>query len=84
MRCLLLLILLIGAGCATTDPSVIGSKPWYEQRMTEIETANERGELTPEEYLRLKNEADAIRADYRGNQYPGSGVSVGVGFISHD
>ena len=84
MRWLLILTLLIGAGCATTDPSVIGSKPWYEQRVAEIESANQRGELTSEEYLRLKNEADAIRAEYRGTQYQGSGVSVGVGFISHD
>ena len=72
------------AACATTDPSIIGSRPWYEQRIGEIETANARGELSAEEYIRLKNEADAIRAEYRGGSRARPSVSVGVGFLSHD
>lgn len=52
------------AACATNPkrPPDPGSKLWYQQRMTEIETAKTNGELTPEQYLKLKNEADATRA----------------------
>ncbi len=79
-----IIALTLAAGCATTDSTVAGSKQWYEQRIGEIESAHERGELSTEEYLRLKNEADAVRATYRGSQRPASSVSVGVGFFSHD
>jgi hypothetical protein len=77
------MLLLLGA-CATTDPGVAGSKPWYEQRVAEIEMAYQQGDLNTEEYLRLKNEADDIRAGYRNRNRPRGSVSVGIGFFSHD
>jgi hypothetical protein len=80
----LLIALMLAGGCATTDATVAGSKPWYEQRIGEIESAHARGDLSTEEYIRLKTEADAVRATYRGTRGPRSSVSVGVGFFSHD
>ena len=86
------------SACATNgeakapDP---GSKKWYTQRMQEIEASKAEGKLTDEQYLSLKNEADATRAAYQnsrntGNYYntphSGSGVGVGIGigaFHSH-
>ncbi len=76
------------AGCASNgeakapDP---GSKKWYAQRMQEIEASKSAGQLTDEQYLSLKNEADATRAAYQnanrrdGNYYNTPSVSVGVG-----
>lgn len=73
----------LGLGCVTNDPSVIGSQAWYEQRTTEIQAAYEAGDLSTEEYLRLKNEADRIRVDYRRG-YSRAGVSLGVGYYHRD
>lgn len=47
-----------------TDPNAPpepGSEQWYVQRLDEFEAAKAAGHLT-EEYLSLKNEADATRA----------------------
>jgi hypothetical protein len=65
------LALIAVAGCATGPPDV-GSRVWHEQRILEIEAAHDRGELTAEQYLSLKNEADATRAEYRASMrsYP--------------
>ncbi len=51
-------------GCVTNPnaPPEPGSELWYTQRMQEIEAAKAEGHLTPEQYLSLKNEADATRA----------------------
>lgn len=63
--------LLAVAGCATGPPDV-GSRVWHEQRIAEIDAAYSRGDLTTEQYLSLKNEADATRAEYRAalRSYP--------------
>ncbi len=57
------LALLVFVGCVTI-PST-GSRVWYDQRMVEIETAYQNGELTEEQYLDLKNQSDQIRVDYQ-------------------
>jgi hypothetical protein len=56
----------LAAGCATGPPDV-GSRAWHEQRIGEIDAAYTRGDLTTEQYLSLKNEADATRAEYRAS-----------------
>lgn len=53
----------IAAGCATTPP--VGGRDWHAARLQEIQQAYETGEITTEEYLSLKNEADAIRQAYQ-------------------
>lgn len=75
----LLLIGILLSACASS-PDVVGSRTWHAQRIAEIDTSYNRGDLSEEEYLRLKNEADNIRAERRGGR---SSVSLGVGFISH-
>lgn len=56
---------MVAGGCATTGPPDVGSRAWHDQRILEIDEAYARGELTTEQYLSLKNDADATRADYR-------------------
>jgi len=58
---------LTGTGCATNRPPDVGSRVWHEQRMGEIEAAYEHGDLTVDQYLSLKNEADATRAEYQSS-----------------
>ena len=68
---MLLGALALMAGCATV-PST-GSSTWHEERMAEIESAYQLGDLTEEAYLSLKNEADQVRVNYqqslRARQY---------------
>jgi hypothetical protein len=77
------------AACATNPnaPPDPGSKKWYQQRTAEIETAKANGELTEEQYLTLKNQADATRAArldaMRQRDYPPVGVVFGVGHVHH-
>jgi len=72
------------SACATNPnkPPEPGSKKWYELRLQEIEAAKAEGKLTEEEYLRLKNEADDTRQEYKNasayNNYPYVGVGIGV------
>lgn len=42
----------------------VGSEYWHVARLEEIQTAYEAGQLSESEYLRLKNESDAIRQEY--------------------
>jgi hypothetical protein len=60
-----LIIALSAIGCATDGPPEVGTRGWHELRIAEIEDAKTRGELTTEQYISLKNEADATRAAYR-------------------
>ena len=53
------------AGCATT-PS-IGSKKWHSERILEIETAHQSGEISKEAYISLKNQTDQTRVEYQEN-----------------
>lgn len=72
-RHLTLLLGLLIAGCVTVD--TVGSRPWYNQRMDEIEYAYETQEIGEEAYLGMKNETDQIRVDYMERlryRYPGS------------
>ncbi len=55
------------AGCATKGPPDPGSRLWHEDRLAEIEAARSRGELTTEQYIALKNDADATRAEYQAS-----------------
>ena len=70
-------------GCVTT-PSV-GSNVWHQERMAEIEQAYYDWEITEEEYLTLKNDADALRSDYlnRLEERRRANFSVGVGYGFH-
>ncbi len=76
---LTILSIVVLSGCASTYKGV-GSQVWYDQRIQEIESANAKKEVTPAEYIRLKNEADAIRADYMDRDTHGSnfGFSYGI------
>lgn len=58
-----LALCLLLASCAT-DPA-IGSRTWHEGRIGEIETALELEEISTEDYLSLKNEADQTRVEYQ-------------------
>lgn len=62
---------LLLAACATTPnkPPVAGSKEWYQQRISEIDAAKTKGEVTPEQYLTLKKEADATRSAHLNAMY---------------
>jgi len=78
------LVVLLSA-CATNPnaPPDPGSKQWYQLRLQEIEASKAAGQLTDEQYLSLKNEADATRAAHldamRRNDYPPVGVVFGFG-----
>lgn len=66
-RMLLIAVLtFMAAGCATTPRGpVIGTTSWYEQRIQEIDSAYQRQEITKEQQLKLKNEADHLRLMYQ-------------------
>jgi hypothetical protein len=66
------------AGCASAYQGV-GSEVWYKNRMEEIESSFNKGEVSKAEYLRLKNEADAIRAGYTESRRPNTGVGFSYG-----
>jgi hypothetical protein len=76
--------LALGA-CATNPnkPPDPGSKAWYEQRIQEIDAAKAAGQLTDEQYLSLKNEADATRSAHldalRNTNSPPVGIVFGFG-----
>jgi hypothetical protein len=67
------------AGCATYKGA--GSQAWYEKRLQEIEDSYAKKEITPAEYIRLKNETDSIRADYEDGRYPQSNVGFSYGIF---
>jgi len=77
------------AACATDPkaPPDPGSKKWYELRIQEIEASKAAGQLTDQQYLELKNQADATRSAHldamRNRDYPPVGVVFGVGHIHH-
>ena len=75
-------VLLLAAACATTGEPRIGSKDWHDARIAEIEMSHENGEITTEEYLRLKGDADRIRAESQNRGRPRAGVSVGFGVVN--
>jgi hypothetical protein len=66
-------------GCATYKG--VGSETWYQNRIQEIETAASKNEITRAEAIRLKNEADAIRADYIQGRSPRTGVGFHYGIF---
>jgi hypothetical protein len=77
-------------GCATGPPAV-GSRSWYQVRTQEIEGSYEYGEISKDQYLELRNEADQIRVDYQkqlqsrlyyGSRY-GSHASFGYRHYGH-
>ncbi len=55
---------IVFTACVTdpTAPIEPGTEKWYVQRLQEIEAAKAAGQLTEEQYLSLKNEADATRS----------------------
>ena len=82
----LLLLTLSLAACATNGPPPIGSGAWHEQRIAEIQQAYDYGDITIDQYLALKNEADQIHVDYRERvrpQYQPRGAIVFGGPIVH-
>ena len=70
------------SGCATSgDQAVrVGSKSWHEERLLEIGAALDSGEISMEEYLRLKNETDEIRANQIAAARERSRVHTSIGF----
>lgn len=79
--CQILVVLLVVAmaGCATDGTPRVGSQDWYDARIAEIEASHDAGELTTEEYLRLKTEADQVRAEAQ-NRGGRNNPSVSLGF----
>ena len=80
-RSFVILLGLLITGCVTVD--TVGSRPWYNQRMDEIEYAYETAAIDEEAYLGMKNEADEIRVGYLDRvryRYP---VSYGFYYGSH-
>jgi len=86
----ILMIALVAAGCAAKKVRV-GSDTWHQTRIAEIQAAYDKGEISQDQYLQLKNQADQIRAEYdsassyrhshMGYRYGrGSSIGVGVGF----
>lgn len=62
-RALGLALALMLAGCATTP--AVGSRHWHDGRIAEIEAASQNNEISEEEKISLKNEADAVRVQYQ-------------------
>lgn len=71
--------------CATSGPPPVGSGAWHEQRTAEIQQAYDFGEITKEQYLALRNEADQIHMEYRDRtrHHHHSGIIIGGPFIRH-
>jgi hypothetical protein len=67
------------AGCATYKGA--GSQAWYDARLKEIEDSYAQQKITTAEYIRLKNEADSIRADYENDRDVGSHVGFSYGIF---
>ncbi len=61
-------------GCAASTG--VGSNAWYKARIQEIEDSYSRKEISSAEYIRLKNETDAIRTSHKDS----GGVRTGLGF----
>jgi len=89
-RLLILFISIFLIGCASSEKR-IGSEAWYIKRMAEIEESYKNQKIDEATYQELKNEVDALRADYqtgrRGNTHThfgygsgGGGIGIGVGF----
>ena len=54
-----ILLIATASGCATFRE--VGTAYWHKNRLQEIETAYQIGDIEKKEYLSLKNEADQIR-----------------------
>ena len=54
-----ILMIFVLCGCATFRE--VGTAYWHKNRLQEIETAYQNGDIEKKEYLSLKNEADQIR-----------------------
>ena len=62
----MILMGLIISGCTTvSNPSTIGSHAWYDLRILEIDQAFAQKEITKEQQLTLKTEADKVRMSYQ-------------------
>jgi len=79
----LLLSAILTAGCATNGPPEVGTNAWHQERIAEIDAAYTRGDLTTEQYLSLKNEADATRAEYRASLRRNTTVVYSSPFFVH-
>jgi hypothetical protein len=66
-------------GCATYKG--VGSEDWYKSRLQEIEISYANSQITKADYIRLKNEADAVRASYLSNREPRTGVGFHYGIL---
>jgi len=73
MRILLIIVFCtLLSGCVSTSGQIkVGSSAWHEERIDEIEQAYKSGEITKAEYIKLKNEADQTRADYKSRVVAG-------------
>jgi len=76
------IVIVAVSGCATSGDQAtrVGSKSWHEERLLEIGAALDAGEITKEEYLRLKNETDEIRANQIAASRERSRVHTSIGF----
>lgn len=78
-RLIVVLSLAFLMGCATYKG--VGSQAWYDKRIQEIEESYSKKEITTAEYIRLKNEADAIRSDYMNGRSPSTGIGFHYGIF---
>ena len=88
-RVLVIAICIFLISCASNKMRA-GSEAWHAERLAEIEEAYKSKQIDDAEYLKLKNEADAIRADHQrrrsntqthfGFGSGGGSVGIGVGF----
>jgi len=86
----ILVVCIFLIGCASNEIRV-GTEAWYNKRMAEVEDSYKNKKIDEAKYLELKNQVDAIRADYlSGRQYThthfgygsngGGSIGIGVGF----
>jgi hypothetical protein len=78
-KLIIFLIFIILSGCAPNND--VGSQVWYDKRIQEIESSYTSKEITKADYIRLKNEADAIRSDYMNNGALRTGVGLHYGIF---
>ena len=74
--------LLLLTGCVTSNkPPVVGSARWHSDRIAEIQSVYDLGQIEEGEYLSLKTEADRVYVEYKASRriQPRTSAIVGGG-----
>ncbi len=89
-RILVTILLALAISACATNPNAPpdpGTKKWYDLRIQEIEASKAAGQLTDQQYLELKNQADTTRSAHldamRYRDYPPVGFMFGFGHVHH-